>query len=98
VTGALGLLLREVGRGEQPAGVLVGAADVDEVLRADRLHGLVAEGPDREVLLLRGVRRLGTLRDLVGQLAAVELPLLAATVEELEVGVPVALGDEAGEA
>ena len=57
VTGALRLLLREVGRGEQPAGVLVGAADVDEVLDADRRDDLVAEGADGEVLLLRGVRR-----------------------------------------
>jgi hypothetical protein len=37
VARALGLLLREVGRREQPPGVLVRAADVDQVLGADGL-------------------------------------------------------------
>ena len=100
VAGALRLLLRQVGRGEQPAGVLVGRADVDQVLRADRGDDLVAERADRRVLLLRGVRRGLALRELVGQLAAVELPLLAAAVEQLhvlvavELEVPVRVGRE----
>ena len=100
VAGALGLLLREVGRGEQPTGVLVGAAHVDEVLGADRGDDLVAEGADRVVLLGRGVRRLLAGGQLVGQLAGVELPLLAAAVEELDVlvavelEVPVGVGGE----
>src|SRR4051795_10612574 len=38
VAGALALLLREVGRREQLAAELVGAADVDEVLVADGGH------------------------------------------------------------
>ena len=100
MAGALRLLLREVGRGEQPTGVLVGAAHVDEVLRADRGDGLVAEGADRGVLLGRGVRRRGAGRQRVGQLAGVELPLLAAAVEQLDVlvavelEVPVGVGGE----
>jgi hypothetical protein len=50
-------LLRQVGRGEQASGVLVGAADVDQVLDADRGDDLVAEGADRRVGLLGGVAR-----------------------------------------
>ena len=100
VARALGLLLRQVGRGEQPAGELVGAADVDQVLDADRLDGLVAERADRVVLLLRGVRRALAGGQLVGQLAGVELPLLASAVEQLHVlvavqlEVPVGVGGE----
>ena len=100
VAGALRLLLREVGRGEQAAGVLVGAAHVDQVLDADRGDGLVAEGADRVVLLL-AVYDVASRRDgLVGQLAGVELPLLAAAVEQLDVlvavelEVPVGVGGE----
>ncbi|CDZ90897.1 hypothetical protein RHRU231_770018 [Rhodococcus ruber] len=91
VAALLGLLLRQVGRGEDPAGELVGGADVDDVLGADRVDHLVAEGADRVVRLLRLVLG-GRAGDLVlGQRASVELPLLAAAVEELDVPVPVEL-------
>src|SRR3546814_11825664 len=59
VAGTLGLLLREVGRGEQAAGVLVGAAHVDQVLGADRGNHVVAVGALGGVELLSGVRRRG---------------------------------------
>ena len=85
MAGALGLLLREVGWGEQAAGVLVGAAHVDEVLGADRGHDLVAERADRGVLLGGGVGGGGALGQLLDQLAGVELPLLATAVEQLDV-------------
>ena len=49
---ALRLLLRQVGRGQQPAGVLVGAADVDQALLPDRRDDLVTEGADRQILVL----------------------------------------------
>ncbi len=89
----LRLLLREVGRGEQLAGELVGRADVDQVLRADRLDHVVAEGADRGVLRLGLVVGGGALGHVVAgdQLAGVQLPLLAAAVEELDVVVAVQL-------
>ena len=93
VAGNLSLLLREVRRGEQPTGVLVGAADVDEVLDADGLDDLVTEGPDVAVGLLRAVGGGRAARDVIGQLAGVQLPLLAAAVEETDVVVAV-VGEE----
>jgi hypothetical protein len=67
---------------EDLARELVGRADVDEVLRADGVDDLVAERADREVGVLRGVARPRPA-DLVGvERAAVELPLLAAAVEQ----------------
>ena len=83
VARSLRLLLRQVRRREQASGVLVGRADVDEVLHADGAEDLVAERADRGVLLLRGVLRRRTLGDVGRQLAGVELPLLAAAVEQL---------------
>ena len=49
VSAALCLLLRQVGWGKQPAGVLVGAAHIDKTLAADCRDYLVAEGADIEV-------------------------------------------------
>ena len=41
------LFLRQVGRGEDLAGELVGGTHVDEILGTDRVDDLVAEGADR---------------------------------------------------
>src|SRR4051812_30529540 len=91
VPGALGALLRQVRGGDELAGELVGRADVDQVLLADRVHDLVAERADGGVLLA-GLVLAGRPGDGVGgQRAAVELPLLAAAVDELDVGVAVQL-------
>jgi len=81
-----------VRRGQQAAGELVGGADVDQVVHADRLDGVVAEGADRQVLVLHGDVVRGRAADLVlAQRAPVELPLLAAAVEQLDVAVAVEL-------
>src|SRR5687768_11161108 len=92
----LGLLLGQVGRREQPSGVLVGAADVDQVLDADGLDDLVTKRPNVGVRLLGRVGRGLTARDLIGQLARVELPLLASAVEEPQVLVSVVLEEPIG--
>src|SRR3954451_7721096 len=91
VTGALRLLLREVCRCEELAGELVRRTHVDEVELADRLDSLVAERADVVVRLLRRVRRLVAVRHLFDELAAVDLPLLTAAIEQLEVVVAVEL-------
>jgi hypothetical protein len=91
VAGALRLLLRQVGRRLDLAAELVGAAHVDEVLLPDRGDDLVAERADRQVGVLRDVRGRGPLGDVLDELAAVELPLLAPAVEQLHVGVAVQL-------
>jgi hypothetical protein len=80
-----------VGRGQEAAGVLVGRAHVDQVVHTDGLHRVVAEGADRQVLLLGGVAGPGPLGNVGGVGAVVELPLLTATVEQLDVAVPVQL-------
>src|SRR3546814_17821829 len=74
VAGTLGLLLREVGRGEQAAGVLVGDAPVDQVLGADRGNHVAAVGALAAVELLSGVRRRGELGDVLGQFARLPPP------------------------
>jgi hypothetical protein len=80
-----------VRRCEQAAGVLVWRTHVDQVLAADRRDHFVAEGADRRVLVLGRVRR-GRPRDRVGdEWTVVQLPLLAAAVEQLHVLVPVQL-------
>ena len=77
-----------------------GRAHVDQVLLADGRLDLVAERADRAVLVLRGVRRRRALVDRLDQLAGVELPLLAAAVEQpdvvvaVELEVPVGVGRE----
>ncbi len=91
VAGDLGGFLREVRGSQEAAGVLIGAADVDQVLDADGVDDLVTEGTDARVGFLGDVRRGGTGRDVARELAALELPLLAATVEETEVVVTVEL-------
>ena len=89
VAAALRLLLREVRRGQQAAGELVRRPHVDQVLVADRADDLVAERADRGVLLAGRVAGRGPLRHLGDQLAGVQLPLLPAAVEQLDVLVPV---------
>src|SRR5882724_6856658 len=91
VPAALRRLLRQVRRREQAPGELVRRAHVDQVKLADRRHDLVAERADRRVLLLRRVARDRALRNHGHQLAGLELPLLAAAVEQLHVLVPVQL-------
>src|SRR5215212_279895 len=82
VSAALGLFLREVGRGEQPAGVLVGAADVHQASTAYGLDHFIPESPDIQVGFLGGVTGRGP-GDLLGaELPGVELPLLAPAVEQ----------------
>src|SRR4029453_12067080 len=82
MTATLRLLLRQVCGGQQPAGVFIGAANIDQALATDRCDYLVAEGSDIEVGLGSGVAR-GRSGDRFGaQLAGVELPLLAATVRQ----------------
>src|SRR5882757_1380039 len=80
----LALLLRQVRRRQDLARELVGGADVDQILGADGRDDLVAERADGVVGRLRGVRRrcaIGYIRD---EGAPVELPLLAAAVEQLD--------------
>src|SRR5882757_247864 len=87
----LTLFLRQVCRRQDLARELVGGADVDEVLVPDGGDDLVTECADVVVRRLRGVRRrrpIGHVRD---ERAAVQLPLLAATVEQLHVLVAVQL-------
>ena len=90
VAGPLRLLLRQVRRGEDLAGELVGRADVDEVLLADRVDDLVPERADRQVRVLGRVGGAGRETSSVER-APVELPLLAAAVEQLDVLVAVEL-------
>src|SRR4051812_30849960 len=76
---------------EQLAAELVRRTHVDEVELPDCLDDLVAERTDLVVGLLRLVRRRRALRNLLDQLTAVELPLLATAVEQLDVVVAVEL-------
>src|SRR5829696_1155822 len=91
----LGGLLGQVVGGELLAPVLLGRADVDQrgaVAAADRVQHLLAEGPDRGVGLAHRVA--AARRDVgrfAGQLAALQLPGLAAAVEQLDRAVPVDL-------
>ncbi|GAB3310300.1 hypothetical protein GCM10027451_20890 [Geodermatophilus aquaeductus] len=100
MAGALRALLRQVGRGDELAGELVGRAHVDEVLLADRGDDLVAEGADGGVGVLGLVLRGRALDGVRRERTAVELPLLATAVEELdlvvavELEVPVGVGGE----
>src|SRR5579875_404991 len=91
VTGPLALFLRQVCRRQDLAGKLVGGTDVDQVLDVDRGQNLVAECPDRVVGLLGAVGGGRTVHLLARQRAAVQLPLLAAAVEQLDLVVPVEL-------
>ena len=85
---------------QQPAGVLVGAAHVDQALGPDRGHDLVPEGSDAEIRLLRLVRGGRPGHGLAAQLASVELPLLATAVQQphvvvaVQLEVPVRVGRE----
>src|SRR5215211_1239171 len=95
VTRPLGGLLGQVVGGELLAPVLLGRSDVDQrgaVAAVDRVQHLVAEGPDRGVGLAHrvaaGRRDVGRV---AGQLAALQLPGLAAAVEQLDRAVPVDL-------
>src|SRR4051812_42683540 len=88
---ALALLLREVGGREDLARELVGGAHVDEVLAADSGDDLVTERADRVIRLLGGVAGGGPIHRIAGQRTPVELPLLAAAVEQLDVLVAVEL-------
>src|SRR3954470_9898155 len=100
VAAPLALLLRQVRRREQLAGELVGGPDVDQVLLADRVDDLVAERADRDVLVLGLVAGLLARHGVLREVAAVELPLLAAAVEQLhrlvavELEVPIGVGGE----
>src|SRR6266487_5749072 len=91
VPAALRLLLRQMRRCKQPAGELIGRADIDQVEVADGGQDLVAECPDRAVLLLGAVGRRLPLRHVGDHVTRVEFPLLAAAVEQLDVAVPVQL-------
>src|SRR5205823_10643418 len=91
VAGPLRLLLRQVGGGEQAAGVLVGRAHGDQVLGADGGHHLVAVCPDRAVLLAGGVAGGRAGHRVLDEGTGVQLPLLAAAVEQLDVAVAVEL-------
>src|SRR5215211_1324633 len=95
VAGPLGGLLGQVVGGQLLAAELLGRADVDQggaPAGADGLQDLVAEGPDRGVGLAHRVAagRLDVGR-VARQLAALQLPGLAAAVEELDRPVPVHL-------
>src|SRR3984885_1005484 len=91
VAGPLALLLRQMGRRQDLAGELVGGAHVDQVLCADRGQHLVAECADGVVRLLGRVAGGGPVHRLGRKLPPIELPLLAATVEQLDVLVAVQL-------
>ena len=108
MAGALGLLLREVRRGEQPTGVLVGRADVDEVLGADGVDDLeelyteagVDWSKDTIAYCRIGERSSHTwfvLKELLGQENVKNYDGSWTEYGSL-VGVPVTLGDERGEA
>src|SRR4051794_28402214 len=88
---ALALLLRQVRGSEDLAGELVGGAHVDQVLLVDGRDDLVAERADGVVRVLGGVARLRPCHRVGGQWASVELPLLAATVEQLDLVMAVQL-------
>ena len=77
--------------GEDLPGELVGRAHVDKVLGADRGDDLVAKRTNRVVGILGGIAGLRPLHRLGRQRAPVELPLLTAAVEQLDVVVPVQL-------
>jgi hypothetical protein len=91
VAGALGLLLRQVGRRLDLAAELVRAADVDEVL--EPMEAITSSRNARidRSGALRGVAGGRPLGDVLDELPAVELPLLASPVEELDVRVAVQL-------
>src|SRR5271166_6096551 len=100
VAGPLALLLRQVRRREDLAGELVGGAHVDQILDVDGRDDLVPEGSDGVVRRSRGVGG-GRPGDRVGrQRAPIELPLLAAAVEQLDflvavqLEIPVRVGGE----
>ena len=76
VPAALCLLLRQVGWGKQPAGVLVGAAHIDKTLAADCRDHLVAEGADIEVGLSSCVARGRSRHRFAAEVARVQLHFL----------------------
>src|SRR5579871_3264442 len=78
-----------MGGRQELAAELVGRAHVHQVALADGGDHLVAERAERGVLLLGLVGRLGPLGDLGDQVTRVEFPLLAAAVEQLDIGMPV---------
>ena len=86
---SLGLLLRQVRRSQDPAGELVRRTHVHQVLRPDGVDRLLAERPDRQVRLASGVAGLLAGGHLATERSAVQLPFLAAAVEQLDVRVPV---------
>src|SRR6266566_1205190 len=81
VAGALRALLLVAGRGDQVAGVLLRAADVDERLRllADLRSDRVPVRPDRLIALVGPVVGLLRLRGLGRELTCLIRPLLAAS-------------------
>ena len=107
MAGALRLLLRQVGRGEQPTGVLVGAADVDDgtFKSDDELKEIYTEAgvdwsKDTIAYCRIGERSSHTwfvLKELLGQQNVKNYDGSWTEYGSL-VGVPVALGDEPGEA
>src|SRR5438445_5447567 len=85
VAGHLGLLLGQVGGRHQLAPVLLGRAHVDELRLAELGQDLVAEGAQLVAHLARDLEVGRLRRRRVGdKLATLELPLLAAAVEELD--------------
>ncbi|CNZ29293.1 Uncharacterised protein [Mycobacterium tuberculosis] len=100
MSGPLALFLRQVRGGQDLAGELVGRAHVDEVLDVDGRQDLVGECPNRVIRRGGGVGGHRPADRVAGQRASVELPLLAAAVEQLdllmavELEIPVRVGGE----
>jgi len=94
----LRLLLRQVVRGELLAPVLLRRPDVDEAdVRSDLREHLVSEGADLGTLgSTDGDRRRSGGGHVLGELTALELPLLAPAVQELHVVEPAELQDPVG--
>src|SRR5205085_5048843 len=87
VAAALRALLLVAGRGDQVARVLLWAAHVDErlPLGADRFPDRVPVGANRLVPVARRVLAGGGLRRVLGRVAPLVEPLLAAAVEDADV-------------
>ena len=72
MTATLGLLLRQMSGRQQPAGVLVRAADINQALGADGRNYFIAEGTDAEVGICGDVARGRASDGFAAQLTSVE--------------------------